>query len=78
MKRIGPGRFTGTMSEATSAVTVDEIGERYRFRFAMKNNVKVEQWLTPLEGGQSARNDVTIRKHGIIVGRSKGTIKRIP
>lgn len=76
MKRIAPGRFTGTMSEATGPVVVEEIGERFRFRFPMKNHVKVEQWVTPLDGGQSARNEVTIRKHGIVVGRMKGTIRR--
>jgi hypothetical protein len=76
MKRVGPGRFAGTMSEATGPVTVEEIGDRFRFRFPMKNHVKVEQWVTPLDGGQSARNEVTIRKHGIIVGRMKGTIRR--
>lgn len=76
MRQLAPGRFSGTMSEAVGAVTVDEVGNRYRFRFRMKGNVNVEQWLTPLPDGMSAKSEVTIRKFGMVVGRSSGMIKR--
>ena len=45
--QVAPSRFSGTMSEASGPVSVDRIGDRYRFRFAMKGNLSVEQWLTP-------------------------------
>lgn len=77
MHRVGPGRFTGTMSEAKGPVTVEEIDGRYRFRFKMKGNVSIEQWLAPQPGGASARSIVTIRKFGMTVGRSDGTIRRL-
>ena len=77
IKRVGPKRFTGTMSDATGGVAIDELEDRYRFRFTMKGNLKIEQWLIPLPGGRSARNETTIRKHGVVVGRSKGTIRKI-
>jgi hypothetical protein len=72
-----PGKFTGTMSEAKGPVTVDEVGGRYRFRFKMKGNVSVEQWITPLPGGKAANTKVTIRKMGVTVGQSDGTIRRL-
>ena len=77
IRHTGPGRFAGTMSEATSPVTIEQVGARYRFRFKMKGNLAVEQWLTPLAGGRSARNQVTVRKFGIKVGSSEGTIRKI-
>ena len=77
IKRVGPGRFSGTMSEATGAVSIEEIQARYRFRFTVRGDLKVEQWMTPLPGGRSALNETTIRKHGIVVGRSKGTIRKV-
>ncbi|MBA2770590.1 MAG: DUF3833 domain-containing protein [Pseudomonadota bacterium] len=77
IRRVAPGRFTGTMSEATGPVTVEQVGEGYRFRFKMKGNLSVEQWLTPHAGGKSATNKVTVRKLGIKVGSSDGTIRKI-
>ena len=55
VKQVGPGRFTGIMSEAVGPVSVDEVGNRYRFRFRLKGSVSVEQWLTPLPDGVQRR-----------------------
>ena len=77
MKPSGPGQWSGTMSEAVGTVIADQVGDRFRFRFSMKDNIRVEQWLTPLEGGKVARNEATIRKHGFVVGHSKGTIRKV-
>jgi hypothetical protein len=77
MRQVGPGRFTGTMTEAAGPVIVDQVGDRYRFRFKMKGNVSIEQWLTPLPGGTSARSKLSIRKMGLTVGRSEGVIRKL-
>lgn len=77
MRQVGPGKFTGTMSDAVGPVTVDEIGGKYRFRFKAKGNVSVEQWLLPLPGGKSAQSKASMRKFGMIVGRSEGTIRKL-
>lgn len=76
MRQVGPGRFTGTMSEARGPVTADEVNGRYRFRIKLKGNVSVEQWLIPNPGGKSAQSKLTIRKFGMVVGRSEGTIRK--
>jgi hypothetical protein len=76
IRQIAPGQFAGTMTEARGPVTVVEMEGRYRFRFKMKGNVSVEQWLTPLPGGKSARSKITIRKLGITVGSSEGMIHK--
>lgn len=77
IKQVAPGKFSGTMSDAIGPVVVDELGGRYRFRFAMKDSVKIEQWLDPADDGMSATIRTTIRKHGIVVGHSTGAIRRI-
>jgi hypothetical protein len=77
IREVGPGRFSGTMSEAKGPVTIDEVDGKYRFRFKMKGNVSVEQWVIPQPGGRSATSKVTIRKMGITVGQSDGTIKKL-
>jgi hypothetical protein len=77
MRKVGNGRYTGTMSEARGPVTVDEIDGRYRFRFRMDGNVAVEQWLIPAADNRSAISKVTIRKFGIQVGRSDAVIRKV-
>jgi hypothetical protein len=77
IRRIAPCRFTGTMSEALGPVTLDEIAGRFRFRFRMKGNLSVEQWLVPLAGGNTARNTLTIRKFGVKVGTSEGMLRKV-
>lgn len=77
IRRVGAGRFAGTMSEAVGPVRVQEIGGKYRFRFRMKGNLSVEQWISPLPGGDAARSKATVRKLGLRVATSEGTIRRL-
>jgi hypothetical protein len=77
IRQTGPKSFSGTMSEAKGPVTVEEIDGRYRFRFKMKGSLSVEQWVTPINGGNSAKSRVIIRKLGVTVANSEGTIRRL-
>ena len=77
VRRVGNGRYTGTMSEAKGPVTVEEIDGRYRFRFRMDGSVAVEQWLIPAPDNRSAVSKITIRKFGILVGRSDAVIRKV-
>ena len=77
MRQVGPGRYSGTMTEAKGPVTAEEVRGRYRFRFRMKGGVSIEQWLTPLAGGRAALSAITIRKLGMKVGSSTGTIRKL-
>jgi hypothetical protein len=77
VRQVGPGRFTATMSEALGPVSVQQVGSRYRFRFRMKGNLAIEQWLIPQPDGNSARSKLSIRKFGVTVGRSEGTIRKL-
>ena len=77
IKQVGPGRFVGTMSQASGPVTIDEVGDRFRFRVPMPGGLAVEQWLTPLPGGRAATSSMTVRKFGIAVASSQGTVRKI-
>lgn len=77
IRRISPGRFTGTMNEADGPVTIDEVDGRFRFRFRMKGKMSVEQWLTPDAGWRSASYRVMVKRFGIKVGGSEGTIRKV-
>lgn len=77
VRRVGKGRYMGTMSEAKGPVTVEEVDGRYRFRFRMDGSVAVEQWLIPAADNRSAVSKITIRKFGVLVGRSDAVIRKV-
>jgi hypothetical protein len=77
IRQIAPGRFSGSMSEASGPVTIDQVDARYRFRFRMSGGMWVEEWLTPLAGGRSATTDLTVRKFGITVASAHGVMRKI-
>jgi hypothetical protein len=77
VRQTGPGRYTGTMTEAVGPVTIERIGDRYRFRFRMDGRLSVEQLLVPLAGGRAASSSVKIRKFGLIVATTDGIVRKI-
>lgn len=77
IRQTAPGHFVGTMSQATGPVAIDEVGDRYRFRFRMSGGLSVEEWLTPLQGGKSAKSIIIVHKWGFPVAYSEGTVRKI-
>jgi len=77
IRQIGPGRYSGTMSEAIGPVQVRELGGKFRFTFSMKGNLAIEQWVTPLPDGKSAQSKIVVRKLGMRVASSEGTIRKL-
>ena len=77
IREISPGRFTGTMSDAVGPVQIQQIGGKFLFRFRMKGKLAIEQVITPLPGGKSARSKLTVRKLGVRIATSEGTIRRL-
>jgi len=77
IKRLGPSRFGGSMTEAKGPVSVAEVAGRYRFNFKMKGSLSVEQWVTPLPDGRSARTESVVRKMGLKVATSNGIVRKL-
>ena len=77
IRQITSGHYAGTMTEAVGPVTVEEVDGKYRFNYKMKGHLAVEQWMTPLPGGNAAKSTVTVRKFGMKVASSTGIIKRV-
>jgi hypothetical protein len=73
----GPGRYSGTMSDAVGPVTIEKVGSGYRFLFRMSGNLGVEQWLTPLGDGNSAKSTAKIRKFGMTVATVDSVIRKV-
>ena len=67
LREAGPGRYTGTLTDAIGPVEAQVIGRSIRIRYTMKGGLKVESHLTPLPGGRAFSNDTRITKWGMKV-----------
>ena len=77
IRAVAPGRYVGTMSQASGPVTIEDFGAKYRFSFKMDGHVSVEQWLYPSADWKSARNELKFRKFGMQVGESQGFVRKV-
>jgi hypothetical protein len=75
--QIGPAKYTGLMSEAAGPVTIDQIGNGYRFKFKVQGGLSAEQWIIPNPDGNSGSSKLVVRKFGMTVAKSEGTIRRV-
>ena len=77
VRQTAPGRFSGTMTEAVGPVHIEQVGDRFRFRFKMKGGLSAEQWIKPAPNGLAATTRLTVRKLGLTVATSVGTIRKL-
>ena len=77
VRRIAPGHYTGTMTDAVGPVTIDKTGSAYRFHFAMKGNLNVDEMLVPLAGGRAASSSAEVRKFGLVVATTQGIERKL-
>lgn len=77
LRQTAPGRFSGTLSDASGPVTGVVTGHRMRISYKMKGGLKVEQMLTLASDGRSAANSMKVRKLGIVVATIVETIRKI-
>ena len=66
-----------TRIRTKAAVTIDKVGERYRFRFTLKGNLSAEQMLTPLPGGKAALSNIKVKRMGLTVATTDGIVRKI-
>jgi hypothetical protein len=76
LRRIGVGRYAGTLTDAVGTVTAQSQGNVLQIDFAMKGGLKVEQRLYLQPGGQVALNTMVVRKLGVVVARLDERIER--
>lgn len=78
IKKLGMGRYAGTLSDAVGPLSGDASGNRLHFKYRLKKgSVDVEQWIYLRPDGQSAVNYMTLRRLGMQVGTLQETIRRV-
>ena len=76
IRRIAPGRYTGSLTEARGEISGESTGNAFHLKYRTKGGTAIEQWITPSPDGRSARNRLIARKMGIVVGHLNETIRK--
>lgn len=78
MRKAGPGRYTGTLSDADGPVRGEVTGNCLHLRYKLKKGgVQADQYLYLQADGRSALNRMSIRKFGIHVATVEETIRKV-
>jgi hypothetical protein len=77
MRQIGPGRFTGTLTDAVGPASIEVAGPRATIRYRMKGGLDVSQQLALQPGGRTVLNRLTVTKFGIRVATLDETIRKL-
>lgn len=78
MRRVGHGRFTGTLTDASGPVDVTVAGARATIRYPMKGGLEVRQQLALQTDGTTVLNRLSVRKFGLEVAHLDETIRKSP
>lgn len=78
MRRVGPNRYTGTLTEAVGPVSIMTSGPRATIRYTMKDGLQVRQQLALQGDGRTLLNHLTVTKWGVRVARVEETIRKLP
>ena len=78
MRRVGPGRYTGTLTEAVGPVSIAVAGPRAAIRYEMNGGLDVRQQLALQADGRTLLNHLEVRKWGVRVARVEETIRKLP
>ena len=77
MRRAGPGRITGTLTDAEGPVAGTIEGNRLHLSFPMEDGLQAEQTLTLAPDGRSASNVMKVRMMGVTVAALSETIRNL-
>jgi hypothetical protein len=77
MWEVSPGRYAGTLTDASGPVKGEVSHNRLHLSFRMKGGLDAEQWLTLAPGGRSAHNVMVVRKFGLTVAAVDETIRKL-
>ena len=77
IREVAPGRYAGTLTDATGPVTGELVGGRLRLRYPMKGGMRATQVIEAAPDGRSARNRMSVSRLGVVIARLDETIRRI-
>lgn len=76
IRAIGPGRYSGTLTDATGPIEGAVRGNLLHLNYKMKGGAHAHQWIYLQPDGRTALNRMTITMFGVTVARLDETIRK--
>ena len=73
---VGPGHFSGTLSDATGPVDITVSGASATIRYTMEGGLNIDQRLQVIDG-RTLANHTAVRKFGMKFGSVEGKIRKL-
>lgn len=77
MRKVAPGRYTGSLTDASGPVTIQVRGNLASVRYPMKGGLSVAQQLVVQSDGRTMLNQLNVSKFGIRVATLRETIHKL-
>lgn len=77
LRKVSPGRYAGTLSDAQGMIAAEAQGNRLYLTFRVQGGHPAEQWLTLSTDGRRAYNELTVRRWGVPVAKLAEEIRKL-
>jgi len=77
MRQVGPGHFSGTLTDAVGPVDMIATANSATVRYKMKGGLDIVQTMTLQGDGRSMANHVVAKKIGLTFAHVDGTIRKL-
>jgi Protein of unknown function (DUF3833) len=77
IQEVGPGHYSGSMTEAVGPVDVSVSGDTAQVKYVMKGGLDVAQTLVLQADGRTLLNHIAVRKFGMRFGRVDGKVHKL-
>jgi hypothetical protein len=77
LQAVGPGHYSGSMTEAVGPVDVTVSGDTAQVKYVMKGGLNVAQTLVLQADGRTLLNHIAVHKFGMRFGRVDGKVHKL-
>lgn len=77
LREVSPNTLVGTISDSPGTVRGKIVGNSLMLNYPVKGGLRAEQVMTPDGSGKTVRNNIVVRKLGIVVARVREIIRKL-
>ena len=77
LREVSPNTLVGTISDSPGTVRGRLLGNSLVLNYPVKGGLRAEQVMTPEGNGRTVRNNIVVRKLGIVVARVREIIRKL-
>lgn len=77
LREVAPNTLVGTISDSPGTVRGRVVGNSLVLNYPVKGGLRAEQVMTPQGNGRTVRNNIVVRKLGIIVAKVSEIIRKL-